>query len=94
MPSLFESVSIPIYEAFQAGTPVVASNILAMPEQVGDAGLLFDPRSVASIRDAIVQIARDPAAARQLGKRGQERMSTMTLERYGAQLQDLLNAMR
>ena len=43
MPSLFESVSIPIYEAFQAGIPVLASNILAIPEQVGDAGLLFDP---------------------------------------------------
>ena len=94
MPSLFESVSIPIYEAFQAGTPVVASNILAIPEQVSDAGLLFDPRSVASIKDAIVKIAKDPAVARQLGQRGQDRMSTMTLERYGAQLQNLLNGMR
>jgi glycosyltransferase involved in cell wall biosynthesis len=94
MPSLFESVSIPVYEAFQAGIPVAASNILAIPEQVGDAGLLFDPKSVASIRDAILSIARDPAAARQLGKRGQDRISTMTLERYGAQLQNLLNEMR
>jgi glycosyltransferase involved in cell wall biosynthesis len=94
MPSLFESVSIPIYEAFQAGTPVVASNILAIPEQVGDAGLLFDPRSVASIKDAILRIAKDPAAARQLGKRGQARMSAMTSERYGSQLQVLLNEMR
>ena len=94
MPSLFESVSIPVYEAFQAGIPVAASNILAIPEQVGDAGLLFDPKSVASIRDAILSIARDPAAARQLGKRGQDRMSAMTPERYGAQLQNLLNGMR
>jgi glycosyltransferase involved in cell wall biosynthesis len=94
MPSLFESVSIPVYEAFQAGIPVAASNILAIPEQVGDAGLLFDPKSVASIRQAILRIARDPVAARQLGKRGQDRMSAMTPERYGAQLQNLLNGMR
>ena len=94
MPSLFESVSIPIYEAFQVGTPVVASNIFAIPEQVGDAGLLFDPTSVASIKDAILRISKDPVAARQLGKRGQDRMSAMTPERYGAQLQDLLNEMR
>ena len=60
MPSLFESVSIPIYEAFQVGTPVAASSILAIPEQVGDAGLLFDPKSVASIKDAILRIVRDP----------------------------------
>jgi glycosyltransferase involved in cell wall biosynthesis len=94
MPSLFESVSIPIYEAFQAGIPVAASDILAIPEQVGDAGLLFDPRSVTSIRDAMLRIARDPAAALQLGKKGQDRMSAMTPERYGAQLQSLLNEMR
>ena len=94
MPSLFESVSIPIYEAFQVGTPVVASNILAIPEQVGDAGLLFDPKSVASIREAILRIIGDPEAARQLGKKGQDRMSAMTPEQYGAQLQQLLIGMR
>jgi glycosyltransferase involved in cell wall biosynthesis len=93
MPSLFESVSIPIYEAFQVGTPVMASNILAIPEQVGDAGLLFDPTSVASIKQAILRITGDPEAARQLGKRGQDRMSAMTPERYGAQLRDVLTEM-
>lgn len=94
MPSLFESVSIPVYEAFQAGIPVAASNVLAIPEQVGDAGLLFDPKSVVSIKQAILGIASDPAAARQLGKKGHDRISAMTPERYGAQLQDLLIGMR
>jgi glycosyltransferase involved in cell wall biosynthesis len=94
MPSLFESVSIPIYEAFGVGTPVAASGILAIPEQVGDAGLLFDPTSVASIKDAILGIAGDPEAARLLGKRGRDRMAAMTPERYGIQLQDLLLGLR
>jgi glycosyltransferase involved in cell wall biosynthesis len=93
MPSLFESVSIPIYEAFQVGTPVLASNILAIPEQVGDAGLLFDPTSVASIKQAMLRMTGDPVAARALGKRGQDRMSAMTPERYGAQLKDLVTEM-
>ena len=94
MPSLFESVSIPIYEAFQVGTPVAASGILAMPEQVGDAGVLFDPTSVASIRQAILQIAGDPEAARLLGQKGKQKMQAMTSERYGAQLQDMLLGLR
>jgi glycosyltransferase involved in cell wall biosynthesis len=94
MPSLFESVSIPIYEALQVGTPVLASNILAIPEQVGDAGLLFDPTSVRSIKQAILGITQDPAAARVLGQRGRDRMLAMTPERYGAQLQNLLIEMR
>jgi glycosyltransferase involved in cell wall biosynthesis len=90
MPSLFESVSIPIYEAFQTGTPVIAADILAIPEQVGDAALLFDPTSVASIKQAILKIISDPEAARRIGKRGKDLMSAMTPERYGAQLQSLL----
>jgi glycosyltransferase involved in cell wall biosynthesis len=94
MPSLFESISIPIYEAFRVGTPVAASNILAIPEQVGDAGLLFDPNSVASIKETILRIVKDPEAARQFGRRGRDKMSTMTPERYGAQLQNLLRELR
>jgi glycosyltransferase involved in cell wall biosynthesis len=94
MPSLFESVSIPIYEAFQVGTPVAASAIFAIPEQIGDAGLLFDPTSVTSIKQAILKIVKDPEAAILLGKRGRDRMLAMTPERYGAQLQGLLSELR
>ena len=94
MPSLFESVSIPIYEAFQVGTPVVASNVLAIPEQVGDAGLLFDPNSVASISEAMLRIVKDPEVARLLGRRGLARMSAMTPQRHGAELQKLLDGLQ
>src|SRR5207248_6957615 len=44
-PTLFGPTSIPPLEAFVRGCPVAASNIYAMPEQLGDAALLFDPRS-------------------------------------------------
>jgi glycosyltransferase involved in cell wall biosynthesis len=94
MPSLFESISIPVYEAFQAGTPVAASNVLALPEQVGDAGLLFDPLSVASIKTAILDIVRNPAAAKTRANLARQRMAAMTVERYGAQLQDLVDELR
>jgi glycosyltransferase involved in cell wall biosynthesis len=90
MPSLYESVSIPIYEAFQVGTPVAASGILAIPDQVGDAGLLFDPKSVPSMKQAILKIVQDPETARLLGKRGRERMLAITPAQYGAQLENLL----
>jgi len=94
MPSLFESVSIPIYEAFQLGTPVVASAILAIPEQVGDAALLFDPTSVTSIKNAILDVVRDPEAAALRAKRGRDKMLSMTPEHYGNQLQGLLGELK
>lgn len=92
MPSLFESVSIPIYEAFQAGTPVAVSNILSIPEQVGDAGLLFDPISVSSIADSMLKLVNDPELASQLGERGRKKMAVFTQQNYCKQLQDLLDA--
>ena len=90
MPSLFESVSIPIYEAFQLGTPVLASGILAIPEQVADGGLLFDPTSVPSIRGAILKMLIESGDAQRRARIAQERMHAMTAERYGQQLRELL----
>lgn len=94
MPSLYESVSIPIYEAFQAGTPVAASNILAIPEQVGAAGLLFDPLSSASIAESIQKLVNDPDLAKELGNLGREKMTLMTPQHYCSQLQNLFGEIR
>jgi glycosyltransferase involved in cell wall biosynthesis len=91
MPSLFESISIPIYEAFQAGTPVAASGILSIPEQVGEAALLFDPFSASSIADSILRIVNDRPLAESLAKRGQEKLALITPEHYGTQLKRLLD---
>jgi len=93
MPSLFESVSIPIYEAFQAGTPVAASGILSIPEQMGDAGLLFDPLSSSSIAESILRLVNDPDLAKQLKNRGRNKIASMTPERYCSQLQNLLGGL-
>jgi glycosyltransferase involved in cell wall biosynthesis len=93
MPSLFESVSIPIYEAFQAGTPVAASGILSIPEQVGEAALLFDPYSSFSIAESILKLVNDLDLAKMLGKRGREKMASMTPQHYCSQLQDLLGGL-
>lgn len=91
MPSLFESISIPIYEAFQVGTPVAASNLPSIAEQVGDDGILFDPKSVSSMRDAIMRTITNGAAARRRAEHARERMRNMTTERYAEQLQQLFS---
>jgi glycosyltransferase involved in cell wall biosynthesis len=89
MPSLFESVSIPIYESFQTGTPVAASGILSIPEQVGDAGLLFDPFSSSSMAESILKIVSDSELAKELGRRGRKKIASMTQQGYCNQLEDL-----
>ena len=63
MPTLFESVSIPIYESFFLKVPVCASNVVALPEQVGDAGILFDPNDVFDMAKKISILLKDEKSA-------------------------------
>lgn len=58
-PSLWEGFGLPVLEAMACGTPVIASNLSALPEVVGDAGLLVDPYNVESIAAAMRQLLRD-----------------------------------
>lgn len=59
-PSLSEGFGIPIIEAMACGTPVITSNLSAMPEVAGDGALLIDPFSEQAIADKILELERDP----------------------------------
>jgi glycosyltransferase involved in cell wall biosynthesis len=93
LPTLFESISIPVYEAFSMGTAVCASRVVALPEQIGDAGLLFDPLSVDDIAAKIAQLLRDPTLRQTLVQRGHARMRSVTHGAYAARLGALIDAM-
>jgi glycosyltransferase involved in cell wall biosynthesis len=92
VPTLFESISIPVYEAFGIGTAVCVSNVLAIPEQVGDAALLFDPYSVEDMATVICKALASEDLRRQLISKGKARIATMTISRYACQLDELLAA--
>ena len=52
------------------GCPVAVSNVYAMPEQLGDAALYFDPSSVTEIAEAIEILWTDEALCVELRERG------------------------
>jgi glycosyltransferase involved in cell wall biosynthesis len=91
VPTLFESISIPIYEAFRLGVPVCASNVVALPEQVGDAGVLFDPFSIEDMTNKMCDLLADVELRRSLVIKGKEKVGALTTERYAAQLSRVLN---
>ena len=60
LPSLHEGFGIPCWEAMAMGVPVIASKRGALPEVVGDAGLLIDdPLDAREWADAICQVSKD-----------------------------------
>jgi glycosyltransferase involved in cell wall biosynthesis len=58
-PSYFEGFGLPILEAMQCGTPVVAGNRTSIPELVADAGLLFNPFDTSALVEALRQVLDD-----------------------------------
>ncbi|MGC8783998.1 MAG: glycosyltransferase family 4 protein [Armatimonadota bacterium] len=72
-PSLYEGFGLPPLEAMGCGTPVLASNTSAMPEVVGDGGMLIDPRDTQQIADGILRITLDEILRQQVIQRGLER---------------------
>jgi len=80
-PSLFEASSLPIFEAWLEGIPVACSNVSALPDQVKDAALLFDPHSVESIADAMRRLSQDPNLRHELRSRGFRRQKDFDFAR-------------
>ncbi len=75
MPSYFGPTNIPPLEAMTLGCPVAVSNNYAMGEQVGDAGLLFDPDSPGEIADCISKIWNDSQFRESMKKKGYEQIA-------------------
>lgn len=80
-PSLYEGFGLPTLEAMACGCPVVASNRGALPEVVGQAGLLVDPLRTTEIEAAMRRLADDPEQRARLAALGHERARGFTWER-------------
>lgn len=68
-----EGFGIPALEAMAAGVPVVVSNRGALPEVVGDAGLLIEPDDAESIAAALERLITDAELRAACARRGLER---------------------
>src|SRR5579883_2538189 len=85
-PSLHEGFGMTLLEAMACGTPVITSNLSAMPEVAGDAGILVDPHSSQAIADAVIRLHRDPAYYQTLVTKGLDRAQQFTWENTAAQI--------
>ncbi|MNL46179.1 D-inositol 3-phosphate glycosyltransferase [compost metagenome] len=89
-PSLYEGFGIPPLEAMRLGCPVVATNAAAVPDTVGDAAILVDPRDVSSISEALLRVLSDDAIRDEIIERGHKRAEAFTWSKSGELLYRLI----
>ena len=93
MPTYFGPTNIPQLEAFALGCPVATSRIYGIPEQVGDAALLFDPSSVDEIHDAMVRLWVDDGLCAYLAQRGREHAALWGPPQFRARFLEIIEAL-
>lgn len=77
-PALYEGFGLTPLEAMAAGTAVLSSSAGALPELVGDAGILLDPRDPSAWAEAIQQVVTDDDLVRGVVDAGRVRAAGYT----------------
>ncbi len=80
-PAFYEGFGLPPLEAMACGTPVVVSNVSSLPEVVGDAALLVDPKNDEEITVALWRVLTDSTLRAQLRAKGLQRAEAFSWER-------------
>jgi glycosyltransferase involved in cell wall biosynthesis len=90
-PSLYEGFGLPPLEAMAAGVAVLSSNTSAMPEVIGDAGVMVDPADTRACAEALCALLENRNLRTSFSAAGVARARSFTWERTG---QETLRAYR
>jgi glycosyltransferase involved in cell wall biosynthesis len=93
-PSLFEGFGLPPLEAMWCDCPIVCSNVTSLPEIVGDAALLVDPRSPEALADAMNRVLTDADLRCRLIERSRERVKRFSWTKFTREVVSVLHQVR
>jgi len=89
-PTFYEGFGLPILEAQNVGTPVVASSISSMPEVAGDGAVLVDPKSPSAIAEAVYSLVSDESYKNDIIEKGLENVKRFSWEKCAEEIADLV----
>jgi glycosyltransferase involved in cell wall biosynthesis len=93
LPSLYESVGMPVMEAMACGCPTLTANRYGTRELAEGAALLVDPDSVEAIAAGIVSLLEDERLRTELRTAGLERAKRFTWQRTATEVMEVLESL-
>lgn len=93
MPTYAGPTNIPQLEAFLLGCPVATSRIFGIPQQVGEAALLFDPDDVNEIAECVEKLWVDDSICEELRRKGYEQSERWGKKQFQEKLSFILESM-
>ena len=90
LPSLAEGFGLPAVEAAACGAPVLASDLPAHRETMGDAALYFPSTDSAALARLLATMLDDPGARRRLAALGQDAVSGLSWEAAAERLRAVI----
>ncbi len=90
LPSFYEGFGLPVLEAMACGVPTIVADTPSLTEVAGDAGVVCDPHSPKSIKDAMIRLRDNPQWAQELSTYGQERAKMFSWRRSAEQTLSVL----
>lgn len=92
--SISEGFGLPLVEAMQAETPILAARATALPEVAGEAALLVDPFSIEAIAAGLEKLFTDRQLARELVKNGRLQRRKFSWDTAGEGIYGLLREVK
>lgn len=91
-PSLSEGFGIPILEAYYNETPVITSNVTAIPEVAGDAAILVNPMNLVELSKEIKNVIFDSEKQIEMKTKGKRRLKDFSWQKAARDVMKLLKS--
>lgn len=92
-PSIYEGFGLPPLEAMSCGTPVLVSNVSALPEVCGNAAIYCDPFNVDDIAEKLGRLLTDNYLAIELKQRGLDHAKIFSWNKSAQELSDIFESL-
>ncbi|MFC1809221.1 glycosyltransferase family 4 protein [Candidatus Omnitrophota bacterium] len=87
--SLWEGFGIVFLEAMEYGIPIIAANHAAIPEVVGNAGVLFDILLPEDLEEKLSYVLKNNSVLERLSQAGKKRFASFEKRDYGKAIYDI-----